>query len=171
VSDETLFQFGYVSRAHGLNGEVVVRTFDPASSALADVGCVIAKLKDGSQRSLTVLEVREGPGGDLLASFEGLTSRVAADVLRGSGLFVRRADLDEPDDGEFFQGDLIGLTAVTAEGLTVGTLAEIWSTGPVPNLVIRQGEVETLIPFAEEFVTKVDLEARQVVVVLPVYEE
>ena len=31
-------QVGYVAKAHGLRGEVTVRTFDPASTALFEVG-------------------------------------------------------------------------------------------------------------------------------------
>ncbi len=165
-----LFQFGYISRAHGLAGEVVVRTFDPASTVLEEVDVVIAKLKDGTERKLTINDVREGPGGDLLVTIKGVQSRVQADLLRGSGVFVRREDLEEPDEGEFFQGDLIGLTAVTEEGTVVGTLEEIWSTGPVPNLVIRKDAVETLIPFADDFVVKIDLEAKQIVVLVPQIE-
>jgi 16S rRNA processing protein RimM len=165
-----LFQFGYISRAHGLAGEVVVRTFDPASTVLEEVELVIAKLKDGTERKLTIKDVREGPGGDLLVTIKGVQSRVQADVLRGSGVFVRREDLEAPEEGEFFQGDLIGLTAVTEEGATVGTLEEVWSTGPVPNLVIRQGQTETLIPFVDDFVLKIDLKAKQIVVIVPLIE-
>jgi 16S rRNA processing protein RimM len=131
---------------------------------------VIAKLKDGSERKLTINDVREGPGGDLLVTIKGVQSRVQADLLRGSGVFVRREDLEAPEEGEFFQGDLIGLTALSEDGVTVGTLEEIWSTGPVPNLVIRKDGVETLIPFVDDFVLKVDLAAKQIVVIVPQIE-
>ena len=53
----------------------------------------------------------------------------------------------------------------------LGEITEIWSSGPVPNLVIRDGDAEQMIPFAEEFVSKVDLEAKRVTVIPPVYEE
>jgi len=166
-----LFQFGYVSRAHGLNGEVVVRTFDPASTALDEVDEVVARLKDGSERTLTVEGVREGPKNDLLVAFEGVESHAQADLLRGSGLFVRRADLEPPAEGEYFQGDLVGLEAVTPEGAALGQVAEVWSSGPVPNLVIRQGDAELMVPFADDFIRAVDLEQRRIVVVRPEFEE
>lgn len=166
-----LFQFGYVSRTHGLAGEVVVHTFDPTSTVLEEVEQVVARLKDGTERDLTIEDVREGSKGDLLVSFEGLRRRVDADALRGAGLFVRRADLEAPADGEYFQGDLVGLEAVTPEGARLGQVAEIWSTGPVPNLVIRDGDQELLVPFAEDFIREVNLEARRVVVTRPEYEE
>lgn len=166
-----LLQFGYVSRAHGLKGEVVVRTFDPTSTVIDEVDRLVVRLKDGTDRELEISNVREGPGGDLLVSFDGIRTREAADELRASGVFVLRDDLEEPEEGEFFQGDLVGLEAVTAEGKRLGTVEEIWSSGPVPNLVIRDGREELMVPFAEEFVTKVDLDAGQVVIVPPVFTE
>lgn len=166
-----LLQFGYVSRAHGLKGEVVVRTFDPTSTVIDEVERVVVRLKDGAERELTISEVREGPGGDLLVTFEGIRTRPAADELRASGIFVKREDLEAPAEGEFFQGDLVGLEAVTAEGKRLGVVEEIWSSGPVPNLVIREGKEELLVPFAEDFVTKVDLGAKRVVIVPPQFAE
>jgi 16S rRNA processing protein RimM len=165
-----LFQFGYVSRAHGLGGEVMVRTFDPASTVLDDVPRVVARQPNGEERELLVEAVREGSKGDLLVSFEGVARREDAERLKGCGLFVRRADLEAPEEGEFFQGDLVGLEVFTPDGALVGRVAEIWSTGPVPNLVIRSGDREELVPFAEEFIRKIDLAAGRMELVLPQYE-
>ena len=171
VPSVELFQFGYVSRAHGLDGEVVVRTFDPSSTVLDEVERIVARLKDGTERELVLETVREGSKGELLVCFEGIGRRVEADVLRGSGVFVRRADLEAPAEGEYFQGDLVGLDVVTTEGVALGKVEEIWSSGPVPNLVIRLGDREEMIPFVADFVREVSLSARRIVVVRPEYLE
>lgn len=166
-----LFQFGYVSKAHGLDGECVIRTFDPASSVLDEVEEIVARLKDGTERVLTLREVRQGPAGDLLVSFEGISRRLQVDVLRGAGVFVRRADLEAPGEGEYFQGDLVGLDAFTPEGQPLGKVTELWNSGPVPNLVIvDEAGAELMVPFAEDFVRSVDLAGRRLVLVKPEYE-
>ena len=157
-------QFGYVSRAHGLDGQVVVKTFDPSSEVLFEIERLKLRLKDGSERELQIEEVAEAPGGDLRVNLEGIDNRPAAEKLVGSTVFAFREDLDAPTEGEFFQGDLIGLAALDEQGAALGTVAEIWNTGPVPNLVVRGGPGgELLVPFADEFVVKVDLAARTVV--------
>lgn len=166
-----LLHFGYVSRCHGLQGEVVVRTFDPSSTALEEAPRVVARLKDGTERELVIESVREGPKGDVLVCFAGVERREAADELRGSGLFVRREDLEAPEEGEYFQGDLVGLEAVTPEGAALGRVTEIWSSGPVPNLVVSDGQREVMVPFAAEFIREVDLAGRRVVLVPPEYQE
>jgi 16S rRNA processing protein RimM len=157
-------ELGYVRAAHGLRGEVSVRTFDPASETLYEVNRVLARKRDGSEVELTVEAVRAAPKGDLLVGFEGVEQREAAEALVGSTLFAFREDLEAPAEGEVFQGDLIGLTAVDPEGKELGTVEEIWSSGPVPNLVIRGRGKELMIPFIDEFVPQVDLENKRVVV-------
>ena len=157
-------QFGYVSRAHGLDGQVVVKTFDPASEVLFEIERLKLKLKDGTEREYAIEEVAEAPGGDLRVNLEGVGNRPAAEKLVGSTVFAFREDLAAPTDGEFFQGDLIGLAAVDEHGAALGLVEEVWNTGPVPNLVVRGGPGgELLVPFADEFVVKVDLQARTVV--------
>jgi len=161
-------QFGYVSRAHGLDGQVVVKTFDPGSEVLFEIERLKLKLKDGTEREFAIEEVAEAPGGDLRVNLEGIGSRVAAEKLVGSTAYAYREDLAEPEGGEFFQGDLVGLKAVDEQGVSLGAVEEIWNTGPVPNLVVRGGPAgELLVPFADDFVVKVDLAARTIVLKVP----
>ncbi len=172
MSSSDWLSVGYVSRAHGLKGSVIVKTFDPASTALGEVERLQLTPKAGAPRELEIDGLRDGPGGDLLLELVGVSSREAAEALVGSTISVHRDDLDPPAEGEFFLGDLIGLSASTPEGRALGTIADVWSSGPVPNLVIRDAAGnEELVPFAEEFVVKVDLPARKIVVIPPVYEE
>lgn len=154
---------GYVSRPHGLRGGLVVKTFDPSSTALGEVDRVQLTSKDGVVSEHDVDGLRDGPGGDLLMDLSGLSTREAAEALVGSTVFVNRDELEQPEEGEFFQGDLVGLAAFAPDGRALGTVVEVWSSGPVPNLVLQNAGEESMIPFAEDFVVKVDLEARTIV--------
>lgn len=166
-----LLQIGYISRAHGLGGEVVLKTFDPQSTVLDEVERLTFVTRAGETKELKVTSFGTSPGSDLLLKLKGIVQKAQADALVGSAVHVRREDLEEPAEGEFFHGDLVGLEAVTPEGKRLGVVEEVWSTGPVPNLCIREGKEELLVPFAEEFVPKVDLEAGKVTVIPPTYEE
>ncbi len=168
---KALLEIGYISRAHGLNGEVILKTYDPASTVIEEVDRLVLVTRGEETKEMQIASVGESPGSDLLLTFEGIRSRKEADALTGSGVHVFRADLDAPAEGEFFHGDLVGLEAFTPDGTRVGVVEEVWSTGPVPNLCIRDGKVETLVPFAEEFVPKVDLAAGRLTVIPLVLEE
>ncbi|HME90988.1 MAG TPA: ribosome maturation factor RimM, partial [Myxococcaceae bacterium] len=87
-----------------------------------------------------------------------------AEELTSARVLVFRADLEPPAEGEYFQGDLIGLTVVSEEGAPLGTVEEIWNNAPAPTLVIRRpGGEEILAPFADDFVREVDLERGRLV--------
>ncbi len=66
----------------------------------------------------------------------------------------------------------MGLTAVDASGTVLGRVEELWNTGEVPNLVIRaEGREELVVPFAEDFVSTVDVVAGRIVIKPPEYLE
>ena len=157
-------EVGYVRAAHGLRGEVSVRTFDPASETLYEIERVWIRRKGGEESQLQIEGVREAPKGDLLVAFERIETREDAEGLVGATVMAFREDLDAPADGEVFQGDLIGLSAFDERGTALGTVEELWSSGPVPNLVIRGEGRELMVPFVDEFVIEVDVEGRRVVI-------
>jgi 16S rRNA processing protein RimM len=163
VTGSATLAVGYVARAHGLSGEVAIRTFDVASEALDDVERVVLRTRDGVERELSVLDSRPA-SRDVLLTLASIESRDAAEELRGSTVLVYREDLPAPAEGEYFQGDLVGLQAVSPEGEPLGKVEEIWNAGPVPTLVIRGEGGELLIPFADDFVSTVDLDAGVVLV-------
>lgn len=166
-----LLHVGYISRAHGLAGEVILKTFDPSSQVMDEVERITLVTRAGETREFKVTSAGESPGSDLLLKLKGIVRKIDADLLVGAAVHVRREDLEAPAEGEFFHGDLVGLEAWTPEGKRLGVIEEVWSTGPVPNLCIRDGKEELLVPFAEEFVPKVDLDAGRVTVIPLSYDE
>ncbi len=164
-------ELGYVARAHGLGGEVAVRTFDPASETLDLVERVLVRPRTGAERVLRIVSVRPTPK-EMLVVFEGVKGRTAAEALVGATVLAFREDLEPPAEDEYFQGDLVGLTAVDESGNVLGRVEELWSTGEVPNLVIRaEGKEELVVPFADDFVSTVDIPGGRLVVKPPEYLE
>ena len=145
-------EVGYVARVHGLLGELAVRTFDPDSEALTLVRRLVLRLRSGEEREVTLTAARRAADATLV-SLAGVTSRSAAEPL------------PPPAEGEWFQGDLVGLEARTPEGAPLGRVTEIWNTGPVPILVVEgAGPEPLLVPFVDDFVPEVDVQAGVLVV-------
>jgi 16S rRNA processing protein RimM len=157
-------EVGYVARVHGLKGELAVRTFDPDSEALSSVRRIVLRLRSGEERDLPLVSAR-GAAEAVLITLAGIGSREDAEALKGATVLVHREDLPPPAEGEWFQGDLVGLEARTPEGAPLGKVTEIWNTGPVPVLVVEGGGPEPLmVPFVDEFVPEVDVKAGVLVV-------
>jgi 16S rRNA processing protein RimM len=157
-------EVGYVARVHGLRGELAVKTFDPESEALLSVRRLVLRLRSGEERSVA-LEAARRAAEATLVSVAGVDSRSAAEPFKGATVLIHREDLPPPTEGEWFQGDLVGLEARTPDGTPLGRVTEIWNTGPVPVLVVEGGGPEPLmVPFVDEFVPEVDMEAGVLVV-------
>ncbi len=165
-------ELGYISRAHGLGGEVGVKTFDPASESLFELERVLVRPREG-EKSSSWRSTRCGRPRRRCSS-SSRASRAAPPPRSSSARPCSRSEriFEPPDEGEYFQGDLVGLEAYDEQGAKLGDVVELWQTGPVPNLVIRaEGKEELVVPFADEFVPTVDLAAKRLIVRPPQYEE
>ena len=157
-------EVGYVARVHGLRGELAVRTFDPDSEALTLVHRLVLRLRSGEEREVSLTAARRAADSTLV-SLAGVTSRSAAEPLKGAKVLVHREALPPPAEGEWFQGDLVGLEARTPEGAPLGRVTESWNTGPVPLLVVEGAGPEPLLgPFVDDVGPEVDEQAGVLVV-------
>jgi 16S rRNA processing protein RimM len=99
-----------------------------------------------------------------------VSDRNAAEALTNIDLYVPRDRLPPTgDDDTYYHSDLIGLDAVSGDGTQIGTVHAIHNFGAGDVLEIMPlGSGETLLlPFNATTVPKVDLAAKQIVVVPP----
>ncbi len=150
--------------AHGLKGEVRVKTFTEAPDKLGAYGPL--HTKDG--RSFTLESVRAGKEGECIAVFAEIVDRDAAEALKGTELFVSRAALPETGTGVFYHADLVGLAAEDSEGRRIGKVAAVHNYGAGDVLVIAaDGGEEILIAFTKENVPEIDVKSGRLVVAVP----
>ena len=165
----TRILLGRIAGAHGIRGEVLIKTFTAAPEAIGSYG----PLSDASgARTFKVESARATPKG-VVARLQGVADRNAAEALKGVELYIARDRLPPAAEGEFYHADLIGLAAVDAEGKPVGEIIAVQNFGAGDLLEIRlagSGKTE-LVPFTDDAVPEVDIAARRVVVVLPGTDE
>lgn len=154
---------GRIGRPHGIRGEVTVepRTDEPEERfAPGNVLCV-----DGPVQQLTVERVH-WHSGRLLVTFEGVVDRNGAEALRGLLLEVERDAAETPDDPEeFYDSALVGCTVVGLDGAPIGSVRDVVHL-PAQDLLdvtVSDGR-SVLVPFVEEMVPTVDLQARRIVI-------
>ena len=159
---------GRIAGAHGIRGEVLITAFTERPEDIAAYG----PLDDGGARTFTIEAVRATAKG-VVARLAGVRDRTAAEALRGAPLYVDRARLPAPGEGEFYHADLVGLSAVDADGQPVGEVVGVHNHGAGDILEVRlakTGRTE-LIAFTDAFVPEVDLAGRRVVVRLDLGSE
>ncbi len=109
--------------------------------------------------------------GGLVLHFAGIESISAAESLAGLIVAIPASDRAPLAPGEFHIADLIGCTVIdiaTNPPREIGTIENVErSAGPVPLLMVRAAKGEVLVPFAESFVRKIEIENARVEMALP----
>ncbi len=154
-----------IGGAHGLHGEVRLKSFTGDPMAVRDYGPLTTE--DGS--ATFELEAVRPAKGHLIARFRGVSDRSTAERLVNVRLFVPRERLPAPAPDEFYHADLIGLSAVTADGTDIGIVVAIhdFGAGDILELQPRAGGTTIMVPFTAEFVPSVEIASRRIVVLPP----
>lgn len=147
-------QMAVIGAAHGIRGELRVKTFTGDPLALGDYGPLYAK--DG--RAFEVIDIRPA-NTVVVVRFKGVNDRNAAEALAGTELFIDRAALpDEGEDDEFYHADLVGLAVKDETGETIGKVNAIHNFGADDILEVTVGSRKgVLIPFSQAAVPEVSI--------------
>ena len=149
-----------IGAAQGLRGEVRLWAFTADPMAIRDYGPLTAK--DGQH--FTIESLRPGKGF-LVARFAGVGDRDAAEMLRNIDLYVARDRLPPPEADEFYHADLIGLSAATPDGRTLGTVVAVHDFGAGDLIEIRPAEGPTMmVPFTAADVPVIDIAGGRLVI-------
>jgi 16S rRNA processing protein RimM len=155
---------GRVGRAHGIRGEVAVEVRTDEPERRLGPGAVL--LTDPEPVGPLTVESGNVHSGRLLLAFAGVHDRTAAEALRGT-MLLAEVDPDElpADDDEWYDHQLVGLSAVLPSGEPLGSVAEVLHLPGHELLVVtREGGPELLVPFVTGIVPTVDLAGGRVVV-------
>lgn len=157
-----LVQIAVIGAAHGIRGELRVKTFTQDPTSLGAYGSL--RLPDG--RRLEVSSLRLLKGDMVVARFKGVDSREAAEALTGQPLSAPREALPATDEDDFYYADLIGLSAVRADGTVLGEVVGVQNFGADDLLELRlAGARRTVyLPFTKAVVPMVDIAAGRVVI-------
>ncbi len=129
-----LLEVGFVARAHGLRGQVVVELVSNRPERVT----AGATLVGPGGRSLEVVASTASPGAGgrdrWIVAFAGVEDRAQADELRGSSL--RAEPVVDPE--VLWVHELIGATVADRSGALLGTVTAVESN-PASDLLVLEG--------------------------------
>lgn len=152
---------GVITGPQGVRGAVRVKSFTTAPADVAAYG----KVEDEAGRRSFELRIVGAAKGVVIAKIAGLDDRDAAELLKGTRLYVARSALPAPDEDEYYHSDLIGLTMVLPDGTIFGTVRAIHDYGAGTSLEIAHhaGRI-VMAPFTRAIVPVVDVAAGRLVI-------
>ena len=153
---------GAITGAHGIRGEVKLRSFTADPKDIA----AYSPLETAAGQKLVVAKIRPQKDG-FIAILKGVSDRNAAEALRGTELFVPRERLPPPGEDEVYVHDLIGLAVHLADGRQLGVVVDVadYGAGDLIDVKVEGRKDTVLIPFAGQYVLAAEQD--RIVVDLP----
>lgn len=160
-------EIGYISKAHGLKGELkVVLDVHDEREYLKATHFYLSK-KNAPLEKWGVNFLRPGSSKMPILSLSGVDTREKAEELIGSTLFYPLELLPELEDGHFYYFQIIGFTVIDEHHGKLGTIKTYAEAGAQDILFMDYQDKEVLIPMADEIVLRADFEAKQLHTRLP----
>ncbi len=120
-------------------------------------GVILLKIKEVKTHSDTVV-----------ANALAIDDRNSADALKGARIFISRSSFPATQHNEYYWVDLIGLEVINREGVSLGRVRDLLTTGPQSVLVIEKTPetpaAQIMIPFVAVYIDDVDLSERRILV-------
>ena len=160
---QELLLVGTVVNVVGLRGDVRIHLVSTQPTHLAARKPMLYSA-DG-KRSFRLRKLMHYKNDLYTAQLGGIATRELADALRTTELYIKITDVAPLDTDEYFLHDLPGMTVQTVEGLVIGTVSDVISTGASDVIVIaREGLSDVLIPLVKAFVQSYDAQTRTMVI-------
>jgi len=161
-----LIAVGVFGAAHGVRGEIRIKSYTHEPGAIAAYG----PLSDAAGTSvIKIIAVRPLKGEMVLAKIEGVFDRKTAESLEGVELFALRENMPATGEEEFYHADLVGLRAVSPEGAEIGRVVALrnFGAGDILEIAPYGGGETLLLPFTKAVAPEIDVAGGRIVVAPP----
>jgi 16S rRNA processing protein RimM len=155
--EKRLVPIGKVVKLHGIKGKVKLHYFSDDLNAFLRYRDVIIEDRSGVPRTYEILEATPQPPR-LILKLKGIETIEDAEPLVNREVFVEREALPDPEEGEHYWIDLLGMNVESDRGKELGRLQEIFSTGANDVFVVRGKRREIFLPATDEVIKKIDHE-------------
>jgi len=155
-----------VAKTQGRHGELAVEVHSDVPDRFK-VGLRLAALGNDARRRELEIEDLWPHKAHMVLKFAGVDSISDAEALVGCELQVPREERGQLEPGWAYICDLVGCDVI-ADGRELGKITDVrFGAGEAPLLVVQAGKREHEIPYAQAYLDNVDLEKRQIRMLLP----
>jgi 16S rRNA processing protein RimM len=157
---EDLLQVGVITSTHGIRGEVKVFPTTDDAARFKKLKNVI--LDDGRQKIDMEIASVKFFKNMVIVKFKGIDNINDVEKYRKARLLVTRENAVPLEENEYYIADLIGLSAISDEGETLGTVTDVMQTGANDVYVVTTPDKkEILVPAIRDCILQVDLEKQE----------
>ena len=100
---------------------------------------------------------------DVYLTLEGIVDRNEAEKLRGTQLWVDRANAVELDEDSVFIADILGAKAYDTQGHEIGVLKDVLTPGGVDVFVFKTAQGTMMMPALKTVILTMDADEGRIV--------
>jgi 16S rRNA processing protein RimM len=148
VSKDKLILVGVISSAHGINGDVIIKSFTKPSENIVKL-----PVQDESGSVLELKYVRSRKEGEIICHIKGYDTRSRAESLKKTAMYCKRSGLPQKAENEFYFEDLKGLIVKNESGEEIGVIINVlnYGAGDIIEIMFTDMKETELFPFNKEF--------------------
>lgn len=151
-------KIGKIVNTHGIRGEVKILRITDFEERFTPGNQVIIASGQGDV-TLTIHSHRIHKGFDLI-TFAGYTNINEVEKWKGMNLYIDKNQTNELEENAYYYHEIIGCEVQTMEGERLGKVKEILSPGANDVWVVQiPGKKDLLLPYIEDVIKKVDIDA------------
>ncbi len=160
------FQLGFISRLHGVKGELVAVFDTDQPQRYKNLESVFVDIR-GELVPFFIEEIAQNSKGHFIVRLEDVDSE-EAQTLVDRELFLPLELLPPLSGKSFYYHEVVGFAMEDLENGALGHCTKILENGAQPVFFIEglKGE-EILVPAVDAFIEKIDREQRQIILSLP----
>lgn len=157
---------GVITAAHGIKGQVKVKSFTSPSDKIFKYGPLYLQGKKCNMSKVAQYK------DQYICSIEGIITRNMSEELKQEKIYIDRNLLPDTEEEEFYIEDLKGLAVRNIKGKVVGNIVDVhnFGGGDIIEIAFNKGEVE-LFPFTKEIFPELDIDNNIVVFNAPKFVE
>jgi len=160
---ENYLRVGIITTSHGIRGEVKVFPTTDDINRFNDLKQVF--LDTGTDLIPLDIEGLKFFKNTVIIKFKGIDDINEIQKYRGKDLLISRENAVKLEKDEYFIYDLIDSEVFTDDGIKLGILSEIMTTGANDVYVVKTAEgKEILLPSIKECILDVNVESKKIIV-------
>ncbi len=163
MDKKSCFKIGYVSRTHGLKGEVTLIITEAINLELQK--SLFLEIKDNLV-PFFIAELSDR-GDKAFVKFEDINSIEQATALKGCSIYAEKTVRPKLKRGEFYDDEIIGFQVEDENSQPLGLVTEVVQSGTNRLLAINYLGKEVLIPINGPFINSINKTRKKIVVQLP----
>ncbi len=159
MNSNELITIGVIIAPHGVRGDLrIMPQTDFPDRFLSMETCYI----DGKEFHFTSARFHKQ---FILATFEEVPDRNAAEKMSKKEIQVQRKDLVDLPEGRYYVFDIVGLQVEDTKGESLGVVSEVLQPGANDVYVVKaEGKPDLLLPALKTVIMSIDLDQQKMIV-------